>query len=374
MASLPGGQARGAAIRTFLIADIRGYTRFTAAHGDEAASRLASRFAEVALEGVEAWGGELVELRGDEALAVFDSARQALRAATELASAFDDETRVDPGLPLGVGIGLDAGEAVPVFDGYRGAALNFAARLCAIAAAGEVLASEGLVHLVGRVDGLEFTTLPPATFKGYDAPVAAVRVSMRGDNGAATTLGARGPHGAAQGLPSPLPPELDPVVPISGREVELRWLRWHWRRARHGHGRTVVLSGAPGIGKTRLAAELATIAHDGGAAVVYVPAGRLGGWDGGALTGPGGAPADSAAPADGPVLTVVDDLDAAVADAVAAFPERAPEVAGRPAMTLVIHRREAPPGLIALAEQQSGMDLGAFFQTWLYTPGKPSSW
>jgi class 3 adenylate cyclase len=36
-------------------------------------------------------------------------------------------------VPLGVGIGLDAGEAVPVGDGYRGAALNFAARLCAIA-------------------------------------------------------------------------------------------------------------------------------------------------------------------------------------------------------------------------------------------------
>ena len=32
------------------------------------------------------------------------------------------------------------------------------------------------------------------------------------------------------------------------------------------------------------------------------------------------------------------------------------------------------PQFIALAEQQSGMDLAAFFQTWLYTPGKPSSW
>ena len=34
-----------------------------------------------------------------------------------------------------------------------------------------------------------------------------------------------------------LPPELDPIVPISGRDQELRWLAWHWRRARHGHGR-----------------------------------------------------------------------------------------------------------------------------------------
>ena len=71
----PGDDAhpRVAAVRTFLIADIRGYTRFTAEHGDEAASRLARRFAEIVAEGVEAWDGELVELRGDEALAVFES-------------------------------------------------------------------------------------------------------------------------------------------------------------------------------------------------------------------------------------------------------------------------------------------------------------
>ncbi|MFL5683545.1 MAG: hypothetical protein ACJ77O_10420, partial [Chloroflexota bacterium] len=82
---------RTAAVRAFLIADIRGYTRFTAQRGDEAASGLARRFADVAGEAVEAWGGELVELRGDEALAVFDSARQALRCAVELQDAFADE-------------------------------------------------------------------------------------------------------------------------------------------------------------------------------------------------------------------------------------------------------------------------------------------
>ncbi len=108
------GPARAAAIRTFLIADVRACTRFTAQHGDEAASRLAPKFAEVAGEGVEAWGGELVELRGDEALAAFDSARQALRAAVELQSAFSDEAASEPALPPDVGIGPDVGEAVPV--------------------------------------------------------------------------------------------------------------------------------------------------------------------------------------------------------------------------------------------------------------------
>jgi class 3 adenylate cyclase len=52
-----------AAIRTFLIADVRGYTRFTQEHGDEPAARLAARFAEVVSEHVEARGGTVVELR-----------------------------------------------------------------------------------------------------------------------------------------------------------------------------------------------------------------------------------------------------------------------------------------------------------------------
>ena len=53
----------------------------------------------IAHEGVEAWGGRVVELRGDEALAVFESGRDALRAAAELQAAFVAETRLDPSVP-----------------------------------------------------------------------------------------------------------------------------------------------------------------------------------------------------------------------------------------------------------------------------------
>jgi class 3 adenylate cyclase len=70
--SVPASEA---SIRTFLIADVRGYTSFTAERGDEAAAKLASRFAVLTRDAVEARGGAVVELRGDEALAVFDSAR-----------------------------------------------------------------------------------------------------------------------------------------------------------------------------------------------------------------------------------------------------------------------------------------------------------
>ncbi len=63
-------------VRTFLIADIRGYTRFTREHGDAEAARLAKKFADLARDSVEARGGRVIELRGDEALAVFTSQRR----------------------------------------------------------------------------------------------------------------------------------------------------------------------------------------------------------------------------------------------------------------------------------------------------------
>ena len=80
-------------VRTFLIADVRGYTSYTQESGDEAAGELAARFAGLAREVIEASGGELLELRGDEALSVFGSARQALRAAVELQARFTVRTR-----------------------------------------------------------------------------------------------------------------------------------------------------------------------------------------------------------------------------------------------------------------------------------------
>jgi hypothetical protein len=121
-------------VQTFLIADVRGYTLFTQERGDESAGKLAAKFAGIARDVVEARGGTLLELRGDEALSVFLSPRQAIRAAVELQERFVEETLADPELPLTVGIGLDAGEAVAVEGGYRGGALNLAARLCGEAA------------------------------------------------------------------------------------------------------------------------------------------------------------------------------------------------------------------------------------------------
>jgi YVTN family beta-propeller protein len=163
-------------VHAFLIADVRGYTAFTQERGDEDAGRLAGRFAEVTRSVVEAHRGNVLELRGDEALVVFGSPRSAIRGAVALQQRFVEETIADPSLPLTVGIGLDAGEAVAVEGGYRGGALNVAARLCSLARAGEVLASREIVHLALRVDGVLFTERGQASLKGLEKPVHVVAV------------------------------------------------------------------------------------------------------------------------------------------------------------------------------------------------------
>ena len=113
----------------------------------------------------------MVELRGDEALCVFDSPRQALRTAVALQGRFADATREDPSLPMRVGIGLEAGEAVAVEGGFRGAALNLAARLCALAGPWEVLAGDGIMLMAGRVDELAYSDRGRVSVKGVRDPV-----------------------------------------------------------------------------------------------------------------------------------------------------------------------------------------------------------
>lgn len=158
---------------------MRGFTRFTQERGDEAAADLASRFADTTREVVGPYGGSLLELRGDEALVVFDSGRQAIRAALELHARLRDASNELTGLP--VGIGLDVGEAVRAEGGFRGGALNLAGRLCALATAEETLASEAVVHLTGHIQGVTFRERPALQLKGLHSPVRPVEVLASAD-------------------------------------------------------------------------------------------------------------------------------------------------------------------------------------------------
>jgi WD40 repeat protein/serine/threonine protein kinase/class 3 adenylate cyclase len=164
----------GSVIRTFMIVDIRGFTRFAEERGDEASVRLTERFVRITGEEVQRHSGEVVEFRGDEVLASFESPRHAIRAAAGLQERLTADTREEP--PIIVGIGMDVGEAVPFGTGYRGRALNMAARLCARARPGEILATPELVHLSGVVEGIRFEEHGPVRLKGISRPVRLIGV------------------------------------------------------------------------------------------------------------------------------------------------------------------------------------------------------
>jgi class 3 adenylate cyclase len=164
-------------VMTFLIADVRGYSRYTEEYGDEAAARLTKAFVAVVEEGVAAHGGTLLEVRGDETLAVFTSARQAIRSAVDLQGRFAEATDSESDLPLKVGIGIDSGEAVRLEDGsYRGAALNVAARLCARAHGGEVVITEATSRLAGRLEGLQYSDRGRVHLKNIPDPIHVLQV------------------------------------------------------------------------------------------------------------------------------------------------------------------------------------------------------
>jgi energy-coupling factor transporter ATP-binding protein EcfA2 len=140
-----------------------------------------------------------------------------------------------------------------------------------------------------------------------------------------------------------LPRELDAAAapPLAGRDEELAWLREHWRHAERRAGALVALGGVPGMGKTRLAAELAGDVHRERAAVLMASG----------LTGPGPALAVIAAAqeASRPTLLVLDDADRAGPEVEAALRRLAGTVGALPVLVLAAGRDPA-----ALERLQAG--------------------
>jgi class 3 adenylate cyclase len=172
----PHQHAGVAGFRAFLLSDIRGYSSFAAARGDEAAAALTGRFIAVAERVLGGFGGESLGNRGDEVLFAFESPRQAIRAAVAFEQALLEATSEDPSLPMPAGVGIDVGEAVVVPDGWRANAINVAARLCSIAKGGEILATREVTHLAQAIDGVRYLPVPPVRLKGIPGAVAAIRI------------------------------------------------------------------------------------------------------------------------------------------------------------------------------------------------------
>ena len=123
-----------------------------------------------------------------------------------------------------------------------------------------------------------------------------------------------------------LPPELVEGTPLAGRDADLEWLRELWRGAHGGVGRLVLVTGPPGIGKTRLAAALAGEVHRDRGAVLYASGAGAPDAALAALARAGAAPR--------PTLLVLDDVDRAGEAVLAALDELSRRLAALPVLVL----------------------------------------
>lgn len=197
--------------------------------------------------------GFVANYLGDGVLAYFgypeaheDDARLAVAAAVAIVRAVAGLRAGSGREDLDVRVGLHTGEVVVADTGTDdarqehdvvGEAPNVAARLQSAAAPGSVLISERTSQLVEGFYALD--SVGPLTLKGVARPLHAFRVI--GETGARTRLDAL----ATRGLTS-----------LVGRDSEMGELLEHWDAVVAGGGRVALLSGEPGIGKSRLAHEL----------------------------------------------------------------------------------------------------------------------
>jgi WD40 repeat protein/DNA-binding SARP family transcriptional activator len=178
----------------------------------------------------------------------------------------------------------------------------------------------------------------------------------------------------AQPATPPLPPELDPASAPSlvGRGSELERLSAAWARAKSGDGALLALLGESGIGKSRLAAELAREAHEAGATVLYTTA----------RDAPDAVyvALDKARAAGSATLLVVDHADMAPAEVLAALVELGQIAADRPLLVLALGDDRQPDEgpLVDLASESSlalaPLDLEAVHAIAArYVPGRRSA-
>jgi len=219
---------------TFLFTDIEGSTRRWEADADAMRSALAAHD-DVLRTAIEAHGGFLFKHTGDGVCAAFASPKSAVDAAVAAQRAV--------GLP--VRMGLATGEAEVRGGDYFGAVLNRAARVMAAGHGGQILVADSTAVLLSGVDLID---LGPRRLRDVPMPVRVFQVRAPGLR---TDFP---PLRALDTTPGNLRPATTSLI---GRESEVDDIK----TAVRSH-RLVTLTGVGGVGKTRLALEVASLLSD----------------------------------------------------------------------------------------------------------------
>jgi class 3 adenylate cyclase/predicted ATPase len=238
---------------TVMFADLVGSTALSARLDPEELHDVLRAYQDAVAGTVARFGGHIAKFMGDGVLAYFgwpqaheDDAEHAVRAGLALLDAVA-KLRTPGGETLAARVGIATGlvvvgdllgEGASREETVVGETPNLAARLQTIAAPGTMVVAEGTRRLLGAAFALE--ALGPRSLKGLGEAVPAFRV--RGERPVRSRFEAR---------------QTSAVLSLVGRKPELALLLERWRLARMGQGQAVLLTGEPGLGKSRLAEALA---------------------------------------------------------------------------------------------------------------------
>jgi len=161
--------------RTFMFTDIVGSTRLAETLGDDAWERLLRRHDELLRGLIAGGGGQVVNSTGDGFFAAFETARSAVDTAVAVQEALLDEPDI-AGTALSVRIGLHTADATQRGADYSGIGVHVAARIGALAGAGEILASAVTVEQAGDVAASAARSEP---VRGVTTPVEVATIAWR---------------------------------------------------------------------------------------------------------------------------------------------------------------------------------------------------
>jgi class 3 adenylate cyclase/tetratricopeptide (TPR) repeat protein len=238
---------------TVLFTDLVGSTALATSLAPEAADEVRNKHFSALRQAIASSGGTEVKNLGDGLMVVFPAASSALGCAVAMQQVVHrDNVRAER--PLGLRVGLSSGEATKDGDDYFGDPVIEAARLCAKAGAGQILATDVVKVSAGRRSSHGLTSLGELELKGLPDPVETLEVAWA-------------PLGKDVLSPGrvPLPVRLGhvPGVGVIGRQDELATLEAAAKRVASGDGRKLLfVAGEPGQGKTTLVAEFARRVHE----------------------------------------------------------------------------------------------------------------
>ena len=233
---------------TVMFADLVGSTALSSRLDPEDLSELIRKYQNTVAGEIARFEGHVAKFLGDGVLAYFgwpqaheDEAERAVRAGLQLTAAVATlKTTTGETLAARVGIatglvvvGEIMGEQEARERAVVGETPNLAARLQGLAAPGGVVISEHTRRLVG--DLFVYQELGGTHLKGFAEPVRAWTVV--GEGVAESRFDAQHPAS---------------MTPLIGRDQELALLLDRWQRTKEGEGEVVLLSGEPGIGKSRI--------------------------------------------------------------------------------------------------------------------------